>query len=119
MNTRSVGLLLAVACLVVAVSSCTIDIPNPLATAVGTPFIVKGTSTMRDVFGHGQCSVWVADTGILYHLFQGDTVSNADFDAVTVAGVTSRLRVAIRSDLEVACQQGQTVIVEDVLQIIN
>lgn len=117
MSIRFVGLMLAAPALVVAISSCTIDIPNPIATA--TPFIVKGTSTLRDVFGQGQCLVWVADTGVNYHLFQGDSVSSLQFDAVMVPGVTARLRIAVRDDLEVGCRLGRTVVVEDVLQIIQ
>jgi hypothetical protein len=116
-SLRSAMLTLASLGLVLAVTSCTIDIPNPLAT--GTPFIVKGTSALRDVFGKGQCPVWVADTGILYHLFQGDNVNNADFDAVLVTGVTSRLRIAVREDLEVACKLGEPVVVEEILQIVR
>jgi hypothetical protein len=99
------------------VPTCTIDIPNPLVT--GTAFIVKGTYEVRPVFGRGDCPVWVAETGVLYHLFQGDAVSNADFDAVTTPGVASRLRIATRDDLTVACELGTTVVVQAVLQIIQ
>lgn len=114
---RSAGLVASVVGLALAVGTCTVELPNPLATE--TPFIVRGTSEMREVFGRGQCLVWVADTGVLYHLFQGDTISNADFDAIVKAGVTSRLRIAVRKDLEVGCRLGQTVVVEEVLQIIQ
>ncbi len=117
MSTRLAGLTLAVFGSAIVVAACTIELPNPIG--ITNPFIVKGTSEMRDVFGRGQCPVWVADTGVLYHLFQGDTVSNADFDSVVTTGVTSRLRIAVRKDLEVGCRLGQTVVVEQVLQIIQ
>ena len=101
----------------IIVPACTIQIPNPLST--GSSFIVKGTFEVRQQFGYGDCPVWVAETGILYHLFQGTGVANADFDQITTPGVTSRLRIATRSDLVVACQIGTSVVVDEVLQIVR
>jgi hypothetical protein len=100
----------------ILVPSCTIALPNPLTA--GASFIVKGTFEVRQEFGRGDCPVWVADTGILYHLFQGTGIANADFDRITTPGVTSRLRIASRSDLVVACQIGTSVVVDEVLQIL-
>ncbi len=96
------------------ISACTIELPNPLD--IGLPYIVKGTFEERPNFGGGVCPVFVDDTGIVYHLFQGEGVSNEDFDAVTTPGVESRLRITRRDDLPVGCLQGITVIVDSVLE---
>lgn len=96
--------------------ACSVQLPSVLSS--GSPFIVKGTFEARDVFGRGSCPVWVAETGILYHLFQDEAVSNADFDRITTPGVTSRLRIATRGDLVVACQIGTSVVVQSVLEIV-
>lgn len=96
-------------------SACTIELPNPLD--FGTPYIVQGTFEERPLFSGGVCPVFVDKTGVVYHLFQGEGVSNADFDAVTTPGAASRLQIIRRDELPVGCEQGVTVQVENVLEV--
>ena len=83
----------------------------------GAPFIVGGTAAM--VENGGPCLVWVGDNGVTYHLFQGLGLDNETFDRITTPGVRSRLQLAVRNDLTVACQMGPTVDVQDVLEVIE
>ena len=85
--------------------------------ARGTSFVVSGTAAVVD--NGGPCLVWIAENGVTYHLFQGVRVENDDFDRVTTPGATSRLEVATRSDLVVACRIGTIVEVQGVLEIIE
>ena len=71
---------------------------------VGTSFVVQGTATTID--NDGPCLVWIGENGVTYHLFQDAQLDNDLFDLITTPGVTSRLEVATRSDLDVACQVG-------------
>ena len=92
----------------------------PLPFSAGESFIVTGTAETRSSFGSPPCPVWVDATGVIYHLFQTDSVSNADFDRITTTDVTSRLKVTVRRDLRVGCEtNGTTVEVNEVLQIIT
>jgi hypothetical protein len=84
----------------------------------GSPFITKGTAETRNVFAVGSCPAWVDTSGAVYQLFQGENVSNADFDQVTTPGVTSRLELTMRDDLVVGCQVGTKVVVDRVLEIL-
>jgi len=97
--------------------ACSVELPNPFT--LGSPFIVKGTAELRTPFGGTPCPVWVDSTGVVYHLFQTDAVTNTDFDRITTTGVTSRLRLAVRDDLKVGCDMGPTVEVKEVLEIIQ
>jgi hypothetical protein len=97
-----------------AVGACTLQVPSIFPS--GTPFIVKGTSETRDVFACGPSAVWVDTSGVAYHLFQGDRISNEDFDRITTPGVTSRLEIATRDDLQVACPVGIIVEVRSILE---
>ena len=97
-------------------SACSIELPNPLD--FGTPYIVKGTFEERPLFGGGVCPVFIDQTGVVYHLFQGEAIANADFDAVTTPGAVSRLQIIRRDNLPVGCEQGITVVVEEVLEVI-
>jgi hypothetical protein len=85
--------------------------------STGTPFVVKGTSTVLD--NNGPCLAWIGENGITYHIFQTTTVDNATFDRITTPGVTSRLQLVTRSDLQVACQTGTIVEVLSVLEVVN
>lgn len=83
----------------------------------GEPFIISGTAAT--VNRTGPCLVWYGENGFTYQLFQGARVANEDFDRVTTPGVTSRLEISTRSDLQVACQVGTIVEVQRVLEIVD
>ncbi len=99
--------------------ACTVNIPgnNTTLFATGESYIVKGTATVVD--DNGPCPVWIGQNGITYQLFQGGRLENADFDRITTQGVTSRLEIVTRSDIAVACQAGQVVEVQRVLEIVE
>ncbi len=103
--------------MVIGVSACNIGLPDLFP--ISAPFIVKGTFEERAAFLQAPCPVWVDTTGVVYHLFQNEVISNEDFDRVTTPGVTSRLRLEIRRDLTVGCPMGKTVEVIQVLEIIQ
>ena len=90
----------------------------PSLSTTGSSFIVKGTAGTAEG-ENGSCLAWYADNGVIYHLFQTSGVSNQDFDRITTPGVTSRLEIALRTDLEVACNVGTTVQVQQVLEIVG
>lgn len=95
-----------------------IEIPvSPTLFPTGTSFVVKGTMTVENQ--GGPCLVWVGENGVKYHLFQHPRVSNEDYDLVTTPGTTSRLVLASREDLEVDCQAGSIVEVQDILEIVE
>ena len=79
--------------------------------------MVKGTSVVLD--HKGPCLAWLGDNGITYHLFQNPRVENAVFDHITTPGVTSRLQLSTRNDLQVACQIGTIVEVLNVLEVVE
>ncbi len=79
-------------------------------------FIAQGTYEARSQLLGGTCLVWVEQSGVVYHLFQGQNVSNADFDRITTPGTTSRLQIFIRGDIPVGCEQGNAVEVQQVLE---
>jgi hypothetical protein len=96
---------------------CTVEVslPNSLLP-VGSSFVVKGTAAIVD--SNGPCLAWIGQNGVTYHLFQDPSVDNETFDRITTPGVTSRLELRTRSDLEVSCQTGVIVEVVDVLEIV-
>ena len=96
--------------------SVNFSVPEGLI-ATGSPFVISGTSTLAD--NNGPCLIWIGENGITYHLFQGSTVENETFDRVTTPGVTSRLLLAERTDLQVSCLMGTIVEVRDVLEIVE
>jgi hypothetical protein len=55
----------------------------------------------------------------MYHLFQDPLLDNDTFDRVTEPGTSSRLVLAARSDLELACQLGTIAQVMDILEIME
>ena len=83
---------------------------------VGSSFVVRGTAALVDT-PEGPCRVWVGENGISYHLFQSVQLENETFDQVSREGATSRLVLARRSDIELACSFGTIVEVRDVLEI--
>lgn len=101
---------------ILVVSGCVLDVPRASdLLPVGTPFVVKGTAAVVD--NNGPCLVWYGNNGVTYHLFQDPSVDNQAFDRVTTPGVTSRLELAVRTDLEVACRMGTIAEVVDILEI--
>ena len=84
----------------------------------GAPFVVRGTATIVEVSG-APCLVWIGENGVTYHLFQDPLLDNESFDRITTPDTTSRLVIATRSDLVVACQVGTVVEVQEVLEIIE
>lgn len=111
---RELGLTLLAALLLPA-TSC-IEIPAIEDIFVrGEPFVITGVSVL--VEHNGPCAAWLGDNGITYHLFQGVNVVNSEFDRVMATGIRSRLVLATRSDLEIACQVGRLVEVQAVFEI--
>ena len=102
----------------ILVGSC-IDITAPediTLLNVGSPFVVRGTAALIDT-PDGPCRVWVGENGISYHLFQSVELENDTFDQISSEGASSRLVLARRSDIELACAFGSVVEVRDVLEI--
>jgi hypothetical protein len=81
----------------------------------GEPFVIKGTAALATE--DGPCIVWHGQNGVTYQLFQGPSVPNGDFDRAITPGVTSRLVIAKRTDLETVCDYGTIVEVQRVLEI--
>ncbi len=105
--------------LVLVPTACSINaqlLPDDFVST-GTPFVLKGTTIVLD--NNGPCLAWIGDNGITYHLFQTPSVDNAAYDRVTTPGVTSRLQLATRDDLQVTCQVGTIVEVLSVLEVVN
>lgn len=105
-----------------ALSGC-IDANIPLGGGDGVTLFPPGAFVIRgrmdEATGFGiDCPVFRAETGINYHLFQTEAIENDVYDAVTTPGAVSRLVVQERSDLEIACQIGIIVEVQDVLELI-
>ena len=109
------GSLLALVCMTGCIDLA-LNAPETLLP-VGTPFVLKGTAAVID--NDGPCLIWEGENGVTYHLFQDPRVENETFDRVTTPGVTSRLEIAIRNDLEVVCQIGRVAEVQDVLEIVE
>ena len=95
-----------------------IEVPVDLALFNGSgDFVLRGTAAI--VNNDGPCPVWIADNGITYHLFQAPHLDNEMFDLVTSPGTTSRLVLAVRSDLVLTCQLGTVAEVRDVLEVVD
>ena len=110
--------LACVGCAVTIGGCISVELPEELSlTAEGASFVVSGTAAIVDV--EGPCLVWVGENGGTYHLFQSPGLDNESFDRITTPGVTSRLEIATRDDLEVACLIGAVVEVQDVLEIVE
>jgi hypothetical protein len=101
-------------------AGCTfnLDLGADTLFPTGTSFVMRGTAENVPSSG-GACNIWRGQNGVVYHLFQGVRVDNADFDRMTTPGVTSRIEVATRTDLVVDCLQGTIVEVRQVLEIVE
>lgn len=68
-------------------------------------FIQQGTFELRQTgfLSEATCPVWVDDTGLAYHLFQGAMITSAQFDQITTPGTTSRLQLQFNNSLQVGC----------------
>lgn len=117
LGKRACGVAAGALFVAVMAAGCSVELPNPIP--FGTSFITKGTFELQTPFGAASaCPVWVDTSGAVYQLFQGEDVSNAEFDQVTTPGVTSRLQLKTRDDLIVGCKVGTTVQVEAVREIV-
>jgi hypothetical protein len=96
--------------------SFSLPLGDTAGTLLGTgSFVVRGQ--MEVVEGaRGPCPVFLAETGVVYHLFQHPELGNEDFDAVTTPGAVSRLEVHVRNDLQTTCRTGTVV---EVLQVLE
>ena len=95
-----------------------LEFPEELALFdIATPFVVRGTAALVD--NSGPCPVWIGENGVTYHLFQDPRLDNETYDWVTTPGITSRLVLSTRDDLELVCQFGTIVEVQDVLEIVE
>lgn len=84
----------------------------------GEPFVISGSFALVET-ADGTCPVWFGDNGATYHLFQAARVPNEDFDAATTPGARSRLEIAPRNDLFLACEVGIIVEVQRVLEVVD
>jgi len=95
-----------------------VDVPIDFTLLNGdAQFVVRGTAVV--VESSGPCPAWIAENGVTYHLFQSPGLDNETFDRVTAPGTTSRLVLATRGDLELACQVGTIAQIMDVLEIVE
>ena len=83
----------------------------------GESFVISGTYAIVD--SSGPCPVWYGENGVTYHLFQSPRVPNDDYDRATTPGVRSRLEIATRNDLFLACEFGTIVEVQRVLEVVD
>lgn len=105
--------------LLAAMAGCSVNLdllPDTLVST-GTPFVVRGTAAVVDI--EGACLIWIGENGVTYHLFQDPRVDNETFDRIITPGVTSRLQIAIRTDLVTICQIGTIAEVRNVLEIVE
>lgn len=82
-----------------------------------TSFVIRGQMEIEQG-ARGPCPVFLAETGLIYHLFQHPSLANDEFDSVTTPGAVSRLEVRVRNDLETLCRIGTTVEVLKVLELV-
>ena len=108
---------LVMACCATAACEFTLDLGTDTLFSSGSPFILSGTAQEVGT-SQGPCLIWLGENGIAYHLFQTSGINNGEFDTITTPGTTSRLEIATRSDLEVACQIGTIVEVQEILEIV-
>ncbi len=80
-------------------------------------FVIRGQMEIEQG-ARGPCPVFLAETGLIYHLFQHPSLPNDEFDSVTTPGAVSRLEVRVRNDLETLCRIGTTVEVLKVLELV-
>jgi hypothetical protein len=93
-----------------------VDIPSGESLFPAASFIVGGT---MEVDSRGpQCSLFHADNGRDYHLFQGPRLTNDEYDQLFEDGSRSRLEIQVRGDLKLNCRRGTVVEVVEVLEFI-
>jgi len=80
-------------------------------TALPGAFVIAGT--MVEGVSLRSCPVFQAENGVQYHLFQGDALSDSQFQSIATLGATSALEVVLRRDLDLRCQ------VDDVLEVLE
>ena len=74
-------------------------------------FVIAGTMVEADSLR--PCPVFQAENGVQYHLFQGDALSDSQFQSIATLGAMSTLEVVLRRDLDLRCQ------VDDVLEVLE
>jgi hypothetical protein len=102
------GLLASVSCIDVAV-------PDAGGLFSG-PFIVSGQIELD--FENRACTLFRADSGYSYVLFQGPRLTNEEFDDLFQNGARVRLEIDPRDDLEARCPGGSEVEVIEILEVI-
>ena len=113
---RSCCLVLLVATAVISTSCIDLNIPSGEGLFPDASFIVSGTMEL-DPRGP-ECSIFHADNGFRYHLFQGPRLTNDEYDQLFEDGSRSRLEIQVRKDLDLACAVGARVEVVEVLEFI-
>jgi hypothetical protein len=94
----------------------------PFGTSSGallgsSSFVVRGQMEIEQG-ARGPCPVFLAETGLIYHLFQHPNLANEEFDGVITPGAVSRLEVRVRNDLHTVCRIGTSVEVLKVLELV-
>jgi hypothetical protein len=117
MLRRQVSLIAAVAAGVLVTASCMeVDIPSGEGLFPDESFITGGT---MEVDPRGpECSLFHADNGLDYHLFQGPRLTNDEYDQLFENGARARLEIQVRGDLELRCGFGRNAEVVEVLEFI-
>ncbi len=113
---------LAVACMTIvgggAAGCFDIVLPENVSLIdIGAPYVMRGSAVLLD--DDGPCLAWLGDDGNTYHLIQVQTMENELFDELVTPGTRSRLVLATRDDLSVACQVGNVAEVQNVLEVIG
>ena len=95
-----------------------LDVPSGDSLFPEASFIISGVMQEVDR-DRPQCSQFLGDNGVIYHLFQGPRLTNDEFDELQEEGARVRLEIEIRDDLELlTCAVGKTVEVIEVLEFI-
>ena len=117
MGKHKTVLLAAVAGTLLSGTSCIeVDLPSGDSLFPEASFIVSGT---MEVDPRGpECSLFHADNGFNYHLFQGPRLTNDEYDQLFETGSRSRLEIQARKDLVLTCGRGYTAEVIEVLEFI-
>lgn len=114
---------------IMSVGGC-ISLSDSSLLSTGAPFVMRGTAVILEsggttgLFGLGAepgetCPAWLGENGVTYHLFQDPLLDNNSYDRITTPGVTSRLVLVPRGDLDLPCATGTIVEVEQVLEIVE
>ena len=85
-----------------------------IASALAKPYIVGGVMEMNTETP--ACSVFREDSGVTYILFQGNSMTNHDFDELFHEGRRARLEITQRANLPTKCRGGMIVEVQEVLE---